>query len=267
MPDVEAQLEALSELRFDIKSLDDNFTLKSRLSTSVDALCAFIRDDVQEWSLVNEFEQVHQSLCQVFDDDLRAANASVDGLKKELEEAEAEHRKLTAELDDIERSYNNGTSLGVSSPLCAVNDESSMSQAQQISSLKEESFALSSAYEESVLDEQRARHQEKLLSDIATIDEASDAEAAERDRMLYEFLTSSLNITVVSANDKEVQFALLTEPEDRSTQTWDLVTVKKSEMDLPATSEYLWSLIERTFQHSGEESITNPVLDTVRLSL
>nr|BAN64952.1 hypothetical protein [Babesia bovis] len=252
MPDVEAQLEALSELRFDIKSLDDNFTLKSRLSTSVDALCAFIRDDVQEWSLVNEFEQVHQSLCRVFDDDLRAAHASVDGLRKELEEAEAEHHKLTAEIDDIERSYNN------------VNDESSMSQAQQINSLKEESYALSSAYEESVLDEQRARHQEKLLSDIATIDEASDDKPAERDRMLYEFSKSSLNITVVSDNDKEVQFALLTEPEDRSTQTWDLVTVKKSEMDLPATSEYLWSLIERTFQHSAEESITNPVLDTVR---
>ncbi|EDO06716.1 hypothetical protein BBOV_II007660 [Babesia bovis T2Bo] len=255
MPDVEAQLEALSELRFDIKSLDDNFTLKSRLSTSVDALCAFIRDDIQEWSLVNEFERVHQFLCQVFDDELRAANASVDGLKKELEEAEAEHRKLTAELDEIESSYNN------------VNDESSMLQAQQASSLIEEAFALSYAYEESILDEESSRHQEKLLSDIATIEKASDADAEERDRLLYEFLTSSLNITVVSANDKEVQFALLNEPEDRSTQTWDLVTVKTSEMDLPATSKYLWSLIERTFQHSGEESITNPVLDTVRLSL
>ncbi|GFE55039.1 laminin subunit alpha-3, putative [Babesia ovis] len=256
MPDVDGLLSALSDLSIDVEGTDGNSRLISRVSEAVDALVSYIKDDSAERTLVAEFENLHQSICQKHEQELRDAHTSLDRVRQELAQVEAEQARLNEELAILKKSQAENQSIS----------EEKEAERLEGRALKEELCHLRGTEDALTLEIQSLQHKLKMLEDMAEVQRASREDVIKRDKLLYEFLTSSLNITVVSANEKEVQLALLTEPEDRSSQTWDLVTVKLDELD-QRTTDYLWTMIERTFTQGSDEVATDPVIDTVRLSL
>lgn len=83
-------------------------------------------------------------------------------------------------------------------------------------------------------------------------------------RLLYEFISSSLNIAIVNRKGSQVDLALLSESEDRSEQTWHCLTVDLEECD-QSTTDYLWSAIEKSFEREAVEPPSNSSIETFRL--
>ncbi|GBE60886.1 ankycorbin-like isoform X1, putative [Babesia ovata] len=255
MPEVAVLLEALSTLRLDVEGHDGNSELLSRVSDAAEALAAYVADDSAETALLSEFESLHEALRQKRDAELRAANASVDKAQKELSEAEETHARLTEEVSRLKAETE--AAIGADGDVIAA-----IHEAQE---LKDELQQLRTVEEQLSLEVQGLQHKLQALDEVEKQHAATRDDIVKRDRLLYEFVTSSLNITVVNRNESQVQLALLSESEDRTTQTWDCMYANLDECG-PETADRLWEAIEKTFDPNSVKSSGDTVFDMVRLA-
>ncbi|ORM40854.1 uncharacterized protein BXIN_1798 [Babesia sp. Xinjiang] len=262
MPDVDTLINELSHLRFDVENKDGNSRLISQVEEAADALAAFIKDDSDERALLQEFEHLHKAICLKHTAERSAADASLDsyivliGANEELKMLQDEHERLSEELRKLKVTYNEKIGSG----------DDAIAATKEKQELKNKLSQLRGTEDELLLEVQSMKHKLQLLEDAAEMQKAAKADVIKRDRIMYEFLTSTLNITVINATDTHVQLALLSESDDRTTQTWDCVTVKRDECD-SHTTELIWQAIERTFNHGTQQETPESALETVRFSI
>ncbi|CDR93934.1 hypothetical protein, conserved [Babesia bigemina] len=262
MPDVAVLLEALSTLRLDVEGDDGNSELLSRVSEAAEALAAYVADDSAEAALFSDFENLHESLRQKRDAELRDANASVDKTKQELSEAEATHTRLTEELRSLKAKTEAaiGECVRPFGVIGAGTDGNALAAIHEAQQMKDELQQLRTVEERLALDIRGLEHKLQTLDEVEKQHLAIRDDIVKRDKLLYEFVTSSLNITVVDRNESQVQLALLSESEDRTTQTWDCMYANLDECG-PETADRLWEAIEKTFDPDSVKSSGDTVFD------
>ncbi|GIX63806.1 ankycorbin-like isoform X1, putative [Babesia caballi] len=265
MPDLTGMLDALSDLRLDVEGPDGNAQLLSRVADAAAALSDFVSDASEETALLAEFKQQHESICRQREVALREATASLDKARRELEELQLTRDSLADELRQLKASAeaSSGEPPGKAGQPTAGTGDAGIAAVSEQQELKDQLCQLRTSEEQMVFELQALKHKLQLLEETAEAHRSSRDDIVERDRLLYEFLTSSLNVSVVSNKDSQVQLAFLSESEDRNSQTWSCVSVNAETCD-SETRECLWEAIEKTFTRGSAATSTSTTAVTAR---
>lgn len=250
---IEELLNGLSDLRVDLYNQESNSRLLQRVEEATDALATYIRDDSEERALADEFKEIHQTYCAKQEEKQKIEDEELEKLSKELQELQERNNRLQQEIRALKEDYE-----------AKFAGQDTAANIQKAREMQESLRQWQRAKEQAMAEVQQWHYKLAQLEETLMLEKASQEKKDKMNKLLYEFISSSLNIAIVNIKEPHVDLALMSETKDRTDQTWHRLTVNMDECD-QQTTDYLWDAIAKTFDCEPIEAPGNTAMETFRL--
>ncbi|KAK1443877.1 hypothetical protein BgAZ_207530 [Babesia gibsoni] len=251
---IEQLLKGLSDLRIDVQNPERNATLLLRAEQAATVLAEYIQDDSAERELLSEFKDLHREVYLESERVRKAEDNKAEQLRKELHDAHTKAEQLKEELKQLKQIYQQRFGY--------QDVEEALKESMEI---QEKLRQWQNARDEARAEVKQWQYKLAMLDEAAEVRKERQKELIKRDKLYYEFISSSLNIAIVNVKGPQVELAIMSETEDRTDQTWHCLTTNMEECD-QRTTDYLWNAIEKTFQRKPLDPPGHTSMEVFRLS-
>ncbi|UKJ90613.1 hypothetical protein MACJ_001547 [Theileria orientalis] len=249
---IKHNLDVLSNVDLDFLNSTQNSNFLSSFYSTIDSISQFISDTSHEDVLLDEFVNYRKELSDVFNKKLQYVNSQCKELEKKLE---VETRINNDAINRLKSHQTDHSPKDI---------EALISRQEMIDRLNQWSHSC----ELESIDIKNLKCRIDILQEKIDSVNHNSTQLKERNRLLYEFLSSALKLTILNIDENgNANLAILSETKAGSEQTWHRFSSSK-DSDV-STCDVLWSLIEKSLSskpHSLPLDLNTPKVNSIQLS-